>query len=87
MIGGEAGEKVYSSACVACHGTGAAGAPKVGDKESWSQRADQGLETLVSNAINGKQGMPAKGGKPTLTDEEIRQAVEYMLRRTGVPAS
>ncbi|MFZ0256679.1 MAG: c-type cytochrome [Gammaproteobacteria bacterium] len=85
MVAGEAaGEKVYNSACVACHSTGAAGAPKVGDKESWRPRAGEGLEALVNNAINGKRSMPAKGGNPGLTDEEIKQAVRYMLARTGI---
>lgn len=78
------GEKVYNASCVACHATGAAGAPKVGDQDSWRQRADQGLEALVHNAINGRRGMPAKGGNPALTDDEIKQAVAYMLAQTGV---
>ena len=84
---GDTGEKIYRFSCVACHSTGAAGAPKVGDRGNWRQRADQGLEMLVSNAINGKRGMPAKGGNPTLTDDEIKRAVEYMLAQMGVSAN
>lgn len=87
MVAGEAGEKVYNSACVACHSTGAAGAPKVGDKKSWRQRADRGFEVLVNNAINGQRSMPAKGGNPALTDEQVKQAVGYMLARTGISAN
>lgn len=73
-----AGE-VYSSACAACHDTGAAGAPKKGDAGAWSSRIDQGLETLVSHAINGYNAMPAKGGCSSCSDEEIQVAVELMV--------
>lgn len=87
MDGAEPGAKVYKSACVACHGTGAAGAPRLSDQEHWRQRANQGLETLVSNALSGKGGMPAKGGNPRLSDEQVRQAVRYMLAQAGVSPS
>jgi cytochrome c5 len=77
--GPRAAEEVYSSACAACHNTGAAGAPKLGDASAWSGRVDKGLETLVSHAINGFNAMPAKGGCSSCSDEEIEVAVEYML--------
>ena len=77
------GKDVYSSACFACHGTGAAGAPKVGDKAVWSARIGQGNDKLYSNAINGFTGgsgvMPAKGGRADLSDDAVKAAVKYMV--------
>ncbi|MEX2475328.1 cytochrome c5 family protein [Marinobacter sp.] len=73
------GSEVYDAACAACHNTGAAGAPKLGDADAWGDRPDKGLETLVDHAINGFNAMPAKGGCSNCSDEEIEVAVEYML--------
>ncbi|NKB77928.1 MAG: cytochrome c5 family protein [Gammaproteobacteria bacterium] len=76
------GVTVYNTACMACHASGVAGAPMVGDIENWTPRIAKGLETLIANAINGFQGegvMPARGGNPTLTDEEVGLAVEHMV--------
>jgi len=77
------GKQVYDAGCMACHGTGIAGAPRVGDSDAWADRIGTGLENMVANAINGFQGsqgmMPAKGGNPSLSDEEIEAAVEYMV--------
>lgn len=78
------GEAVYGKACVACHSTGAAGAPKVGDKAAWEPRLGQGMDGLVTNAIKGKGAMPPKGGHMSLSDEDIKGAVEFMLEKTGV---
>lgn len=86
LAGEKSGADVYNSACMACHSIGAAGAPIVGDKENWNTRAEQGFEALVSNATNGKKAMPPKGGNPSLSDEDVKKAVEYMLAQTGVPA-
>jgi cytochrome c5 len=77
--GPRAAGEVYSSACAACHDTGAAGAPKKGDTGAWSSRIDKGLDTLVSHAINGFNAMPAKGGCSSCSDEEIKVAVELMV--------
>lgn len=71
-------DKMYASACQACHMTGAAGAPKMGDVAAWAGRIGKGLDTLVSNAIGGIGAMPARGGSQ-LDDDQIRAAVEYML--------
>jgi len=80
-------EAVYNSACAACHAAGVAGAPKVGDAAAWSQRIGQGMDTLVKHAIEGFQGqagyMPAKGGNPRLSDEQVRSAVQYMVDAAG----
>ena len=74
------GKGTYQSACFACHGTGAAGAPKVGDKGAWKKRIAQGTATLFDHAINGFKGMPAKGGNGSLSDAAVKAAVEYMVK-------
>jgi len=77
------GKDVYTNACFACHGTGAAGAPKLGDKAAWTARISQGMDLLVDHAINGFTGstgvMPAKGGQAALSDEAVKSAVEYLV--------
>ena len=77
------GQQVYQSACVACHGAGIAGAPKVGNASQWAKRIAKGLDTLYASAINGVQGsagvMPAKGGNLTLSDAEVKAAVDYIV--------
>jgi cytochrome c5 len=77
------GEAVYTANCVACHGTGAAGAPKVGDNGAWGARIGQGFDTLVKNAINGLRAMPAKGGNADLDDVEVARAVAFMGNKSG----
>jgi cytochrome c5 len=76
--GAGSGEGLYKQACFACHGTGAAGAPKFGDKAAWAPRAAQGLPALVQSAMKGKNAMPPKGGT-NASEQEIRAAIEYML--------
>lgn len=77
------GQQVYQSACVACHGAGIAGAPKVGNASQWAERIAKGLDTLYVSAINGVQGsagvMPAKGGNLALSDAEVKAAVDYIV--------
>lgn len=77
------GKKIYEGLCQACHGTGAAGAPKTGDKGAWGSRIGQGKDTLFKHAIAGFTGktgtMPAKGGNPALSDAEVKAAVEHMI--------
>jgi cytochrome c5 len=75
---GNAGEALYKQTCVACHGAGVAGAPKFGDKAAWAPRIAQGLDTLVQNAIKGKNAMPPKGGS-SASDADVRAAVQYMV--------
>jgi cytochrome c5 len=80
------GKSVFASACSACHGSGIAGAPRVGDKAAWAPRIAKGLETLESHAIEGFQGatgvMPAKGGRLDLPDDAIKAAVELMVAQS-----
>ncbi len=77
------GPQVYNSACIACHGTGVGGAPKVGDVAAWEPRIAKGLEVLHDHAINGFTGdagvMLAKGGRMDLSDAEVEDAVDYMV--------
>ena len=72
------GPTVYNTVCGACHGTGAAGAPKAGDKGAWAPRIAQGKDALYKSALNGKNAMPARGGS-TLSDGEIKAAVDHLL--------
>jgi cytochrome c5 len=81
---GQSGEAVYSKACIACHSSGVAGAPKVGDKAAWEPRLAQGMDTLMSTALKGKGAMPPKGGHINLSDAEIKAAIEYMLGKSGL---
>ena len=73
------GKKVYDSVCTACHTAGVAGAPKLGDKAAWAPRIKTGMDTLVQTAMKGKGAMPPKGGNPSLSDADIRAAVEFMV--------
>ena len=73
------GKGTYSASCAACHASGAAGSPKFGDKGAWKARIAQGNSTLVDHAINGFQGMPAKGGNASLSDDAVKAAVKYMV--------
>lgn len=72
------GAAIYQTACFACHGTGAAGAPKL-EAAAWTDRLAQGEDTLVDHAVNGFNAMPPKGGQMQLSDDEIRAIVQYML--------
>ncbi|MEN5160406.1 c-type cytochrome [Achromobacter spanius] len=74
-----AGEKLYKTACFACHGTGAAGAPKFGDKAAWAPYIQTGMDAMVKVAITGKGVMPPKGGAANASEEDIRAAVQYMV--------
>lgn len=85
-VGGEmpkTGEALFQQTCSMCHGAGVAGAPKAGDKGAWGPRIAKGMPTLYSHAVNGFQGgsgvMPAKGGRPDLPDDVVKQAVDYMV--------
>ena len=77
--GPRSGSEVYDAVCMACHTTGAAGAPVIGNTDAWAPRIDKGMELLISHAINGFNAMPAKGGCANCPDEEIKAAVEYIV--------
>lgn len=73
------GEEIYKTACLACHGSGAAGAPKIADKAVWKPRIAQGMATLITHAIKGFKGMPPKGGRADLSDNAVKSAVKHMV--------
>jgi cytochrome c5 len=77
------GETVYGGLCVACHGAGVAGAPKLGDKAAWAPRIKQGFDTLVKHATEGYKGMPPKGGGTDLDPQEVARAVAWMADQGG----
>ena len=75
-------DQLYQAACLACHTTGAAGAPKIGDATAWAQRKIKGIDTLIRSAIDGIGAMPPRGGSQ-LSDEQIKQVVEYILAESN----
>ncbi|NNG24232.1 c-type cytochrome [Telluria aromaticivorans] len=79
----QAGNSVYAAVCAACHDSGAAGAPKLGDSGAWSARLAQGYDTVVKHAIEGIRAMPAKGGNPDLDNLEVERAVVYLANKSG----
>ena len=80
------GKSVYNKTCSMCHAAGVAGAPKPGDKENWAPRIAQGTETMYKHSIEGYTGnsgmMPARGGNPKLTDDEMKAAVDFMVAQS-----
>jgi cytochrome c5 len=76
------GKEIYDTTCIACHGSGAAGAPKLGDKAAWAPRIAAGAAALHGSALKGKGVMPAKGGNAALSDAEVIAAVDFMLAQS-----
>lgn len=77
------GKEVFGRVCFACHATGAAGAPKVGDKAEWGPRIAKGLPTLLNHAENGFTGksgsMPPRGTCGDCSNDDLKAAIEYMI--------
>jgi c(7)-type cytochrome triheme protein len=73
------GKKVTETFCASCHSIGLLGAPKLGSASDWKPRLDKGISKVYSNAINGVNSMPARGGNPKLTDADMKAAVDYMI--------
>ena len=77
------GTYVYEQNCKVCHGEGIAGAPRSGEIDVWKERLPKGIDAMVTIVIEGVQGysgaMPPRGGNPNLSDDQIREAVQYML--------
>ncbi len=73
------GEKVYNMVCQACHSTGVLNSPKLGDPAGWGPRLDKSKDVLYESVLKGLNLMPPKGGRPDLSDEQVRMAVDYML--------
>jgi cytochrome c5 len=73
------GKAVYDKVCFACHAQSVAGSPKLGDKEAWAPRIKTGTDALMQSVIKGKGAMPPKAGNPSLSDAEIRAAIDFMV--------
>ena len=81
---GADGKATYDSACAGCHASGAAGAPKLGDKAAWANRIAQGMDKLYEVSLKGKPGtaMMAKGGQAGLKDDAVKAAVDFMVSKS-----
>ena len=82
--GADVGKQTYEGLCFSCHGSGLPMVPQFGDKAAWEPRIAQGMDVLHTHALigfTGKAGMPmpAKGGNPALTDDQVKAAVDYMV--------
>jgi cytochrome c5 len=81
------GGQVYQEFCALCHASGFDNAPRIGDRAAWLPRTRLGLDPMVRVAVRGHGAMPPRGGQANLTDEELRDAVIYMIsapeRRAG----
>jgi cytochrome c5 len=75
----DAGKATYQKTCAACHETGVSGAPKIGDKTVWVGLIAKGKDQLVQSVINGMGAMPPNAGNPSLSEAEIRAAVDYIV--------
>jgi cytochrome c5 len=73
------GKAIFDQVCTTCHATGVAGAPKLGDKAAWAPRLKDGKNGLYNVALHGKGAMPPKGGNPSLSDADVKAAVDYMI--------
>jgi len=80
--GPKSGEEIYNGSCMACHATGAAGAPKLGDAAVWAPRIATGIDAMLAVAIKGKGAMPPKGLCMACSDEELKGAIEYMVSKS-----
>lgn len=76
------GKAVYDQTCVACHMQSVAGSPKLGDKAAWAPRIDTGMDSLVQSVLKGKGAMPPKGGNASLSEAQVRSAVEFMVSQS-----
>jgi cytochrome c5 len=77
------GKATYGKTCSLCHAANVAGAPKPGDKADWAPRIAQGMDVLYKHALEGYTGakgqMPARGGAATLSDDDVKATVNYMV--------
>lgn len=82
------GREIWMGTCQACHAEALSGAPLITDKAAWTPRLAKGKEALYRSALNGFVGakgteMPARGGNSSLTDEQVKAAVDYMVSKQG----
>tara|TARA_R110002050_G_scaffold57423_5_gene129300 strand:- start:221702 stop:222169 length:468 start_codon:yes stop_codon:yes gene_type:complete len=76
-VGG--GEQIVTQVCSMCHSSGMMSSPKLGSNSDWAPRIEKGIDTLYNHAINGFNMMPARGGRPDLSDDDVKAAVDHML--------
>ena len=76
------GPQIYSQACAACHDTGAAGAPRTGDLDDWSDRFDKGLDQMVQSTVDGLGAMPPMGGCGDCDEDDLKRAIEHIMEQT-----
>lgn len=79
------GEETVTKVCSVCHGTGLMNAPKIGDSGAWPARlkAAGSIDALVESAEHGKGNMPPRGGRPDLSDADLKAAIQFMLSKSG----
>ena len=78
------GQSTYNEACISRHNPGISGAPRLGDTDAWQARIAKGRQTLVNSTIKGLNSMPAKGMCWHCSDEDLGNAVDYILEQSGV---
>ncbi len=78
------GKAIVDKSCAGCHLVGVMAAPKIGNTKDWEKRAQQGLSVLNEHALKGFNNMPAKGGNMSLSVEDIKNAVNYLLQTAKV---
>lgn len=76
------GQATYQASCQACHATGAANAPKLGDKAAWAPRIALGIDSLLATSIKGKNAMPPRGACASCSDDDLKAAIEYMVNQS-----
>lgn len=76
---GGVGERVVTQVCAVCHSSGMMSSPKLGSASDWAPRIEQGIDTLYDHALNGLNMMPARGGRPDLSDDDVKAAVDHMV--------
>lgn len=83
--GGGNGQKVFETACMACHGAASPipNVPRITKNDEWAPRIKKGKDTLFNSAINGFNTMPPKGGQASLSDDDVKAAVTYMVNQSG----
>lgn len=79
---GRAPEKIYNTYCIACHASGAAGAPRVGHADEWAPHIAKGMDTLLKDAISGIGAMPPRGICSNCTDDELKHTIQYMIDKS-----
>ncbi len=77
------GKDLYAKRCQECHATGKDGAPKTGDAKAWGARMEKGMDGLIASAVNGHNKMPSRGGLATISDAEVKLAIEFMISKAS----